>query len=510
MNTGRDELFSLIQSMSKSEKRYFKIEAKKSGEKRSSNYLKLFDAMNDMEEYDETYLRKRFKKEKFIDHLPSEKRYLYQTILKSLRHFRSEKSAYAQIKEMILDAQYLLERGLYEQSIKMLKRARKQALLYEDSLALLEINIKERSIIRHMRGKKYTEKLEELAQENSQILRSIQQECQLLEILEKLDMKLTQQFKVKDSNSIEELHQLIAPIKNLDPISLSANSLYDFYRIKSTYFQLLEQIDKAFEYYKKGVDWWDERPHIKQESFHRYRTAISNLISFFFSKKGFSSHKDLLPLIEKLELEKPQNYHEQGIIFQRVSIFKLLYFMNNGDFTSAEVLVENIENGLNKYLINPSSQLTIIFNVAIFYFSLEKFDQCIIWLDKVINGGKGKNYRHDIQLTSRILNIVCQYEMHTDPELLDNLCRTVYRNIHQSRVTTKKEERGFDLEMISQLKKFVNTPAYERTEAFSDLQQFLEKQTQGVKIPPGSAELLYWVNSRISSVPIIELIQQKG
>ncbi|MBK9492250.1 MAG: hypothetical protein IPO07_28270 [Haliscomenobacter sp.] len=49
-----------------------------------------------MEEYDEAKLRDRFGK-----NLPSDKSYLYDAILRSMRDYRSANSRSARIKEMI-------------------------------------------------------------------------------------------------------------------------------------------------------------------------------------------------------------------------------------------------------------------------------------------------------------------------------------------------------------------------------------------------------------------------
>ena len=68
---GKDDLYRLIKAMSKSEKRYFSIDANKSG-KEGAKYLKLFRAINDLEEWDDVKLKKKFK-----TNLSSDKKYLY-------------------------------------------------------------------------------------------------------------------------------------------------------------------------------------------------------------------------------------------------------------------------------------------------------------------------------------------------------------------------------------------------------------------------------------------------
>ena len=69
------------------------MESKKAGDK-TSNHIKLFDAINKMEEYDEDILKRKLKKETFVKHLSAEKRYLYQAILKSIRNFRGDQSIF--------------------------------------------------------------------------------------------------------------------------------------------------------------------------------------------------------------------------------------------------------------------------------------------------------------------------------------------------------------------------------------------------------------------------------
>jgi len=147
MSTGREDLFRLIQSMSKNEKRYFKMESKKAGAK-TSNHIKLFDAINNLQEYDEGVLKKKLKKEKFIEHLSAEKRYLYHSVLRSIRNYRGDQSIFAQIKTMVLDANNLLERGLYSQAEKMLGKAEKLASKIDDTVSMLEINMKKQELSR--------------------------------------------------------------------------------------------------------------------------------------------------------------------------------------------------------------------------------------------------------------------------------------------------------------------------------------------------------------------------
>ncbi len=68
-----DDLFDLIKSLKKTEKRYFKIYATRHSEQ--ANSAKLFSAMEKMPEYDEAALRRIFSGEKFLDQLAVAKNY---------------------------------------------------------------------------------------------------------------------------------------------------------------------------------------------------------------------------------------------------------------------------------------------------------------------------------------------------------------------------------------------------------------------------------------------------
>ena len=111
-----NELFDLIKSLSKSEKRFFKLQSSlQSGDK---NYVRLFDCIDRMEEYDEEQIKKLFKGEKFIKHLPSEKNHLYKLILKSLRSYYSDTSVSSMLKQEIKNIEILYNKALFDECNK--------------------------------------------------------------------------------------------------------------------------------------------------------------------------------------------------------------------------------------------------------------------------------------------------------------------------------------------------------------------------------------------------------
>ena len=184
----KEDLFHLVQAMSKSEKRYFVLDAKKSG-RTDSRYLNLFDAVNNMEEYDEEPLKKRF-----TANLSSDKAYLYEAILRSMRDYRSPASKAAQVKERLMDSRYLYERGLYDQSTERITEAKAMAAELEDQFTLLEINREEQVSLFDRKAKVELEHIEKLNEEREQIVKAIEEESKYINLYYRLLIEVFKEF----------------------------------------------------------------------------------------------------------------------------------------------------------------------------------------------------------------------------------------------------------------------------------------------------------------------------
>ena len=97
----------------------------------NNQYLKLFDAIDKQENYDEDDIKKKFAKEKFINQIHVAKNYLYNNILKSLRLYHSDRSKVNELMDILRDVQILYDKSLYKQCRKLLEKAKKLAYTYE-------------------------------------------------------------------------------------------------------------------------------------------------------------------------------------------------------------------------------------------------------------------------------------------------------------------------------------------------------------------------------------------
>jgi hypothetical protein len=124
------ELFHLIKTLKPAEKRYFTLSASVAGSKKT-NYLKLFEAIEKMELYNEEDLIKKNRKESFIKNLAVHKNYLYELILEILRNYNEENVEEWKIRKNFYKIRLLASKGLDNACLKLIEKTKQRAWQYE-------------------------------------------------------------------------------------------------------------------------------------------------------------------------------------------------------------------------------------------------------------------------------------------------------------------------------------------------------------------------------------------
>jgi len=125
-NHQKDFLFVLIKSLSKSEKRQFKIFASRLETSSNTKFIELFNILDKSEVYDEKLILKNGLIKKV--QLSNLKSYLYKQILVSIRLNIPSQNIRYQLREQIDFAAILYNKGLYKQSLKILDKTKQKAI----------------------------------------------------------------------------------------------------------------------------------------------------------------------------------------------------------------------------------------------------------------------------------------------------------------------------------------------------------------------------------------------
>ena len=137
-NEKHEAVFDLVKLMSKAEKRNFKLYATRLDGNEDAKFLKLFTALDSLEQYDEARVLSLCP-EISKQQLPNLKAHLYKQILTSLRLLNVQHSTTLQIREQIDFVKILFDKGLYTEAQKVLEKVEAKARATEQWSAVLDI-----------------------------------------------------------------------------------------------------------------------------------------------------------------------------------------------------------------------------------------------------------------------------------------------------------------------------------------------------------------------------------
>src|SRR5437868_647542 len=132
-----EEVYDLVKSLSKSEKRFFKLTA--SSEESTAVISRLFDELEKASQFDESKLLKLSKQKHKTLSTHDILQLTYDIILKSQRTFYAESISGYKIKDEISNLRNLFDKAQYKQCRKMLNKLKEEAYTDESFNFILEI-----------------------------------------------------------------------------------------------------------------------------------------------------------------------------------------------------------------------------------------------------------------------------------------------------------------------------------------------------------------------------------
>ena len=176
-NQPNDHLYQLIKSLSKAEKRSFKIYATRNSSE-DAKFIQLFDAIDKAREYDEDVIVKKIKGLKKAQ-FSNLKAHLYKQILTSLRLNYINHNIDIQLREQIDHARILYDKGLYKQSLKILEKAKTMAFDHHRITLTSEILAFEKLIESQYITRSLRNRADQLIDETEQTIVNVEQYHQL-------------------------------------------------------------------------------------------------------------------------------------------------------------------------------------------------------------------------------------------------------------------------------------------------------------------------------------------
>jgi hypothetical protein len=505
-NRSTDALFQLVKSLEKSEKRNFKLYVKRNSSE-DLKIVKLFDAIDKLDQYDEEQLLKKNKSIK-KQQLSNMKAHLYKQILSSLRLIKDENNIDIQLHEQMDHARILFNKGLYLQSLKILDKMKEMArsneqLTYLQQALFFEKKIEGLFITRSMK-----EKAEQLSKESDET----NSQLSLINRLSNLSLQLYGWYithgHARSQKEVDELKKFLED--NLPEETKNAQGFYEklyLYQSYCWYAFIRQDFLQYYRYTQKWVDLFTEYPTMYDIETAHYIKGMHNLMGAHFDLRNAKKLKESIEEFEKFSLRKVvrKNDINHILVFVYLTTARINSYFLEGNFSEGLKQVPHIEEKLKEYelYIDRHRVLVFYYKIACLYFGAGKNEKAIHYLNKIINWKV--DLRTDIQCYARLLHLIAHYEL-GNFDLLEYLTKSVYRFMAKMESLSAVEEEMFHFlrrsfqvnahalkpefeKLLEKLKRYENNPL--ETRAFSYL------------------DVISWLESKINNVPVQSVIREK-
>jgi tetratricopeptide (TPR) repeat protein len=480
-NKASDQLHKLIKSMSKPEKRYFKVFSSRHIIGDENNYQTLFDAIDKQEEYDEEKLLKKLKDKGFVNRFSIAKNRLYNALLKSLDSFHSNSSIEAQIHRQVHAAEILYNKSLYDQSLKVLHSARKVAEKHELFTVLIEISKWEKRILEKGNYDDIQEmsELDEIFRRDMEIHEKLKTTEELWNIKSKIFSQLYRQGKVRTEEETRHFKKLIDDAhQRLAKQEIGVENEYLLRHISSAYHFALGEYSLCYPFLKENIEIIQQHPHLFEEEPGIYLSVLSNTI---YVGMRLGQWDEAFKYLDELRafpqtLAERMNEDLEIRLFSLGKSTELALYAQSGEFEKGLEIIPEIKLGLGAFQEHLSNvrKAHFYFNIAVIYFGLEQYHEALKWVNKLLNNvdiDKSK----DIHCIAQILNLVIHLEL-GNKELLPYTLRSTQRFL-----ATRNKVFEFENVMLS----FVNEMLKKRTnKSNEDLYSDLVEQLQVLRSNP--------------------------
>jgi tetratricopeptide (TPR) repeat protein len=440
-----EHLFYLIRSLSKAEKRSFKLFAKQYSKDGTNNYTILFDAIDKMQTYDHNALVKGVKNKINTKNISTLKVQLSELILKSLRQHSASFSENLKLRQDIDYIDILFEKGLYPQAKKLLEKAFELARNQENYLAMDRLSLLEFNIAIKQSNKEDLDHYVEvtfpevsLARKNNDILAEFEY------LAAKMRICLLEGTSFVGTVTRQRLTDIIEhPLMNVEIDKYPKQCQMDFHVIWGHYHYAFDHPKEMYFHRKQVVEIIVE----KRNWLTHARFLLIGLSTF----KMFKEFDLELEIIMKTINEIPQQNRNSSFLDEldhTLNNININRDMDQGNYSKILTYLSDLEEKYTEPSLQIYTNLKMVFYFNFTYAHLAtcNYKKALKWSNEILNNPEMRNIRLDGNCYLRLMLICIHYGL-GNHELIRPLVKSAQRYL-------KKQER--EIEMLTSFMRFAN------------------------------------------------------
>lgn len=507
----QDHVHRLIRSMSRTEKRYFKLYTSRHLVAGHSNQQALFDAIAAMPTYDLKALQKQFAGEAFMRRFSITKRRLYETVLNSLDAFHAESSMDDKLRRMLHHVELLHRRALYADAAKVLRATRSLARANDKQAVLLQVAEWERRTMERGNYAGVTSvDLIERAGSLADVAAEWQEVERLWQIKSSSFLLIYRSGQAPSPKELAELEALAKePLLAEDSVLRSARARFLHHHIRSALAYAQNdlptcelQLIACANVLRKEQKHFAEEPDLALGVMGNLAHVRMRLGKHQQALDGFWEFRKI-----PLTMEKAPTADLEMKLFVMGSSLELSVFSAKGEFQKAIAQLTNLEEGLERYHDRTSTVRRVELALQAAYVSLgaKEYERALRWCNLLLNE-KGIETHTELHALGRILNVMSLVEL-GKVDLLSYLVRNTQRALKQHGAPYVMEQ--VLLEHAETLAKAIK--AREKHQPWNVVLAELEST---VKAPREGAvmdhvDLVTWARAKAEGKEFAELVREK-
>lgn len=496
-----DALFTLIKSLSKSEKRQFKLYVGRLGGNADANFIALFNILDKQTSYNERQILQNTHIKK--QQLSNSKAHLYKQLLISLRLSPLHQNVKSYLREQIDFATILYNKGLYKQSLKLLDKAKNMAIENEENNLAYEIVELEKVIESQYITRSLGNRADVLAVQAKELSMRNVTISKLSNLSLQLYSWMLQKGYAKSNDDIELVTDYFnSRMPEYKIAQLGFMEKMFLYKAYLWYSLITQDFISSYRYSQKWIDIFNDKPNMKKVNPIFYLKGYNYLLESLFMIKH---HKKFRSTLEDLKLDmdtKKFSMNDNTEVLASIYYYqnRLNLFFLEADFSKGVLYVPEVLKEVNQFKLKIDEHHIMVFyyKIGCMYFGVADYENCILYLNKIISN-KELAMREDLLCFSRVLNLVAHYEAGLD-ENIESLIKSTFKfliKMNDLHAVQRKmieflrsltemypsELRAAFKKLHAELKVYENHPYEKRSFLYLDILSWLESNIEGIPIP---------------------------
>ncbi|MBW6482328.1 MAG: hypothetical protein K0B10_04635 [Vicingaceae bacterium] len=406
-----DFVFELVKSLTKNEKRFFKIFSKRHGEKNDLKYLQLYDIYDSLVNFNQDTFRKLLHEKDLTQNLRNLKHQLHFQVLRSLNAYHYKKSVENEVTNYIQNAQILFDKGLLIQAQKTIEQAKTLAKKYDLQLYLLECLKKEQLVVRELydRGK-----LEYFAttglDEEKKILDEYLLFSQTNQLRNQLILVSRESYNFSEEEVTDKLNHFKQTILNLSNNKSASFHNHELILTTKAYFYFFSEDYKiATKTQEEWLELYQDNPEQLEINLLSFISNTYNSLVAHFIQKQHSKVEERLKLLDFYRFSSTNRLIKLKL-FTYLNI-GLAFYNQKGDFEKSSSYEDNIFEGLVKYdtAIHIFAKVSLYLHLIVSFIGLNQFEKANLWTNKALNELQFKSISIQLFIV-KILSLIIAFE----------------------------------------------------------------------------------------------------